>query len=91
MQPDVIEAAESIGMTDEQLPQFRANITEFTQAQLTAYVRLSRSNTMRDAARKMRGKTRTLMRNMDEQMGELLDAEQYLRYETYRDLLSAKF
>ncbi len=90
MQPDVLAAAENIGMTDEQLPQFRAYITEFTQGQLTAYVRLSRSNTMRDAARKMRGKTRTLVRRMDEQMAEMLDAEQYLRYEIYRDLLSSK-
>jgi hypothetical protein len=89
MQPDVVAAAENIGMTEAQLPQFRAYITEFTQGQLTAYVRLSRSNTMRDAARKMRGKTRTLMRRMDEQMVELLDAEQYLRYEIYRDLLSS--
>ncbi len=90
MQPDVIEAAADIGMTDEQLPQFRAYITEFTQKQLTAYVRLSRSNTMRDAARKMRGKTRTLLRKMDEQMGGMLDEEQYLRYEIYRDLLSSR-
>ena len=90
MQPDVLAAAENIGMADEQLPEFRAYITEFTVGQLTAYVRLSRSNTMRDAARKMRGKTRKLMRRMDEQMVEMLDAEQYLRYESYRDLLSSK-
>ena len=57
MDPDVLKAAESIGMTDEQMSRFRIYITEFTQDRLQAYVRLSRSNTLRDANRKVRGKT----------------------------------
>jgi hypothetical protein len=90
MDPEVLKAAEGIGMVDDQLPQFRVYITEFTQDRLQAYVRLSRSNTLRDANRKIRSKTRTLFKRMDEQMGELLDVEQYARYEIYRDLLNSK-
>ena len=90
MDPDVLKAAESIGMTDEQMPQFRVYITEFTQDRLQAYVRLSRSNTLRDANRKIRGKTSSLLKRMDEQMSGLLDVEQYGRYEIYRDLLKSK-
>lgn len=91
MQPDVVKAAVDIGMTDEQLAQFRNHVAEFMDGRMKAFNRLMRGNNVTNMDRKMKSRTKRLKRRMDEQMSELLTEEQYPKYEVYRDLLMSKF
>ena len=91
MQPDVVRAAVDIGMTDEQLAQFRSHVAEFMDGRMKAFNNLTRRNNVTNIDRKMKSRTKKLRRRMDEQMGELLTEEQYPKYEVYRDLLMSKF
>ena len=91
MQPDVVRAAVEIGMTDEQLAQFRSHVAEFMDGRMKAFNNLTRRNNVTNIDRKMKSRTKKLRRRMDEQMGELLTEEQYPKYEVYRDLLMSKF
>ena len=91
MQPDVVKAAVDIGMTDEQLAQFRSHVAEFMDGRMKAFNNLMRRNNVTNMDRKMKSRTNRLKRRMDEQMGELLTEEQYPKYEVYRDLLMSKF
>lgn len=91
MQPDVVRAAVDIGMTEEQLAQFRSHVAEFMDGRMKAFNNLMRRNNVTNMDRKMKSRTNKLKRRMDEQMGELLTEEQYPKYEVYRDLLMSKF
>ncbi len=91
MEPDVLKAAIDIGMNDEQLPQFRASITEFMDGRTKALNRLLRGHNVTNMDRKMKSRTNSLKRAMNKQMSEFLTEEQYSQYETYRDLLMSKF
>ena len=91
MQPDVVKAAVDIGMTEEQLAQFRSHVAEFMDGRMKAFNNLMRRNNVTNMDRKMKSRTKKLKRRMDEQMGELLTEEQYPKYEVYRDLLMSKF
>ena len=91
MQPDVVRAAVEIGMTDEQLAQFRSHVAEFMDGRMKAFNNLTRRNNVTNIDRKMKSRTKKLRRRMDEQMSELLTEEQYPKYEVYRDLLMSKF
>ena len=91
MQPDVVRAAVDIGMTDEQLAQFRSHVAEFMDGRMKAFNNLMRRNNVTNMDRKMKSRTKKLKRRMDEQMGELLTEDQYPKYEAYRDLLMSKF
>ena len=91
MQPDVVRAAVDIGMTDEQLAQFRSHVAEFMDGRMKAFNNLMRRNNVTNMDRKMKSRTKKLKRRMDEQMSELLTEEQYPKYEVYRDLLMSKF
>ena len=91
MQPDVVKAAVDIGMTEEQLAQFRSHVAEFMDGRMKAFNNLMRRNNVTNMDRKMKSRTKRLKRRMDEQMGELLTEEQYPKYEVYRDLLMSKF
>ena len=91
MQPDVVRAAVDIGMTDEQLAQFRSHVAEFMDGRMKAFNNLTRRNNVTNMDRKMKSRTKKLRRRMDEQMSELLSEEQYPKYEVYRDLLMSKF
>ena len=91
MQPDVGRAAVDIGMTDEQLAQFRSHVAEFMDGRMKAFNNLMRRNNVTNMDRKMKSRTKKLKRRMDEQMSELHTEEQYPRYEIYRDLLMSKF
>ncbi|MCY3793249.1 MAG: hypothetical protein F4X81_11960 [Gammaproteobacteria bacterium] len=91
MQPDVVRAAVDIGMTDEQLAQFRSHVAEFMDGRMKAFNNLMRRNNVTNMDRKMKSRTNKLKRRMDEQMSELLTEEQYPKYEVYRDLLMSKF
>ena len=91
MQPDVVRAAVDIGMTDEQLAQFRSHVAEFMDGRMKAFNNLTRRNNVTNIDRKMKSRTKKLRRRMDEQMGQLLTEEQYPKYEVYRDLLMSKF
>lgn len=91
MQPDVVKAAVDIGMTEEQLAQFRSHVAEFMDGRMKAFNNLMRRNNVTNMERKMKSRTNRLKRRMDEQMGELLTEEQYPKYEVYRDLLMSKF
>ena len=91
MQPDVVKAAVDIGMSEEQLAQFRSHVAEFMDGRMKAFNNLMRRNNVTNMDRKMKSRTNRLKRRMDEQMGELLTEEQYPKYEVYRDLLMSKF
>ena len=91
MQPDVVKAAVDIGMTEEQLAQFRSHVTEFMDGRMKALNNLMRRNNVTNMDRKMKSRTKKLKRRMDGQMSELLTEEQYPKYEVYRDLLMSKF
>ena len=91
MQPDVVKAAVDIGMSEEQLAQFRSHVAEFMDGRMKAFNNLMRRNNVTNMDRKMKSRTKRLKRRMDEQMGELLTEEQYPKYEVYRDLLMSKF
>ena len=91
MQPDVVRAAVDIGMTEEQLAQFRSHVAEFMDGRMKAFNNLMRRNNVTNMDRKMKSRTKKLKRRMDEQMSELLTEEQYPKYEVYRDLLMSKF
>ena len=87
MQPEVVRAAVDIGMSDEQLVQFRANVSEFIEGRIKAFNDLMRRHNVTNIDRKMKSKTNKLRRRMDEQMKELLTEDQYPKYEVYRDVL----
>ena len=91
MHPDVVRAAVDIGMTDEQLAQFRSHVAEFMDGRMKAFNNLMRRNNVTNMDRKMKSRTKKLKRRMDEQMSELLTEAQYPKYEVYRDLLMSKF
>ena len=91
MQPDVVRAAVDIGMTEEQLARFRTYVAEFMDGRMKAFNNLMRRHNQTNMDRKMKSRTNRLRRRMDEQMSELLNEEQYPKYEAYRDLLMSKF
>ena len=91
MQPDVVKAAVDIGMTEEQLAEFRTHVAEFMDGRMKAFNNLMRRNNVTNMDRKMKSRTKRLRRQMDEKMSEVLTEEQYPKYEVYRDLLMSKF
>ena len=87
LQPDVVKASVEIGMDEEQAALFRASVGRFLDGRMKALNRLLRGNNVTDLERKLKRKTRTLTKQMDEEMAEFLTDEQFPKYEVYRDTL----
>ncbi len=88
--PDVLRAAAQINLTDAQLKGFRSHVAEFLQGYGSDVARLMRANNQTNLPRKIAGKRRARVSNMDERMGDLLTAEQLPAYQSYRDTLLQK-
>ena len=87
--PDVLNAAAAIQMTPEQQAKFRAAVGAFVDGLMKYTVSLIKQQKP-DIPRKLKRKTRKLTKAMNQSMSEILDEEQYPRYEACRDLLLDK-
>ena len=88
-EPDVVQAAMEIGMTDEQAPLFGQALTEFVENLNLAVRKLA----LRDApnlSRDVRRKRNMHAKKMDAEMAKILSAEQMPKYHIYRDLLISR-
>jgi len=90
LQPEVLKAAVSIELTDEQLPLFRAAITNLVNNQLTATNKLLRRNNIVDLDQKLKTATNRQFRKMDRDMGKFLSEAQHPQYLIYRKALRAQ-
>lgn len=88
LQPEVLRAAVGIGMTKEQMPDFRIAVTDLVSNRAKAINKVMGRNNVTGLKRKIRVASSRQFRKMDKSMTALLTAEQYPKYEIYRDLLS---
>ncbi|MDP6377024.1 MAG: hypothetical protein QF921_16870 [Pseudomonadales bacterium] len=91
LQPDVLKASVEIGMSEEQLQQFRAVVSRFLDGRMKAINKLMRGHNVTNMDRKLKSKTNSLKKKMDKEMAEFLTEEQLPKYGVYRDLLVSKF
>lgn len=89
-QAEVVKASILIGMTEEQIPQFKETVSHYLSAVNSAVIRVRRGNDQSDIARKIKRKTSKLRKAMDKEMAEFLTATQMPKYIVYRDLLLAR-
>ncbi|MEM7000855.1 MAG: hypothetical protein AAF529_08715 [Pseudomonadota bacterium] len=89
MQPEVLKAAIAIGLNEEQKPKFQAALGDFVNARLQAIGKLMRKRNQTGLPRKIKSKTRSLLKQMDADMAAFLTPEQMPAYENYRDTLKA--
>ncbi len=90
LQPEVLKAALAINLTEVQKPQFQAAVTEFFNGRMEAFNLLSRRHNQTGIPRKMKSRTKKLLKNMDESVASFLTPEQMPAYEHYRDTLKSK-
>lgn len=83
---EVVGAAMDIGLSEEQLPSFRANVREFLEDYRDEVQRLIRRGEMNLESQIKRARN-NYARQMDKQMAELLSEDQMTRYEDYRAAL----
>jgi hypothetical protein len=88
LQPEVLRAAVGIGMTKEQMPDFRVAVTDLVTNRTRAINKVMGRNNVTGLKRKIRVASSRQFRKMDKSMTALLTDEQYPKYEIYRDLLS---
>lgn len=86
LQEEVLRSAMAIGLTDEQKPQFGSAISDFANGRTKAINKLLRRGGT-DIPRKIRSKTKGLLKKMDKQMQSFLTDEQWPKYEQYRAVL----
>ena len=89
MKPEVLEAAAAIQLSEEQTPQFRAAVGNFVDERMKAINKLMRRNNQTGLERKIKSRTNSLLKDMDEDMAAFLTEEQMPAYENYRDKLKA--
>ena len=89
MKPEVLAAAAKIGMNEEQQGQFREAVGEFVDARMKAIGKLMRRNNQTNLPRKIRGRTNSLLKQLDKDVAEFLTDEQMPAYQEYRDTLKA--
>ena len=89
LQPEVLEAAVAINLTEEQQPLFREAVGRFVDGRTKAFNSLMRRNNQTNLPRKLKGRTNSLLKKMDKEMAEFLTEEQMPAYEVYRDKLKA--
>ena len=87
MQPEVLQAAVAMNLTDEQKPKFQGALSNLVNERTKAFNNYLRRNNQTGIARKMRSKTTALVKKMDAEVGEFLTEEQVPAYNNYRDLL----
>ena len=88
--PDVLKAAVDIQMSQEQWQEFRAAITRMLQGYSADVQRLLNGRARQNLPRRIAAKRRQRVATMDEEMTEILEAEQLPLYEVYRDTLLQK-
>lgn len=88
LQPEVLKAAVNIGMTQEQMPGFRAAVTDLVNNRAKAINKVMKRNNVSNLKRKINVASNRQFRKMDRSMAALLTDEQYPKYMIYRDLLS---
>ena len=76
LQPDTLKAAIAIGLSQEQLPQFRGALTDLINNQIAATNKLLRRNNVEDLERKIKTATNRQFNKMDKSMGGFLTDEQ---------------
>ena len=89
LEEDVIAAAMTIGMSDDQRVQFRESVTVFLESFRDEVERLVRRG-VPNLENAVKRKRNALVRDMDERMAGFLNQDQMPPYETYRDLLLSK-
>lgn len=89
MQPEVLQAALAIELTDEQKPQFGEALTNFQNARIEAINKLMRRNNQTDLPRKIKSRTNSLLKKMDKDMAVFLTEEQMPAYQDYRKKLKS--
>ena len=89
MVPEVLAAAQDIGMTDEQKPLFRAAVGKFVEDRMKALQNLMRKNNQTNIDRKFRSRTNSLLKKLDKDVAEFLTEEQMGAYKVYRERLKA--
>ncbi len=90
LQPEVLKAAGAMQLTDEQLPQFRAAITNFEDNLVVATNRVLRQNNVVDLERKLKSLTNRQFKKLDKQVGTFLAESQQPQYLVYRDKLKTE-
>ncbi len=88
--PEVLKAALAIDMTDEQKPKFGDGVTGFFNCYMAALKKVMAGRDNVDLERKMKSKTNSCVRKMDEAMSVFLTEEQLPKYAIYRDTLTDK-
>ncbi len=89
MKPEVLEAAVAIQLTEEQQPLFRSAVGTFVDERMKAINKLMRRNNQTGVPRKIKSRTNSLLKKMDEEMAGFLTEEQMPAYENYREKLKA--
>ena len=87
LHPDVLRAALTINLTDEQKPVFQQAITVFAQKRINALGKLMRGNDQSGIPRKWRTRTKKYLKEMDKTLKPVLSEEQWPAYLTYRTTL----
>jgi len=90
LQPEVLKAAGAMQLTQEQLPQFHAAITNFEDNLVVATNRLLRQNNVADLERKLKSVTNRQFKKLDKQVGTFLSEAQQPQYLVYRDKLKSR-
>jgi hypothetical protein len=90
LQPEVLKAAGALQLTEEQLPQFRAAITDLEDNLVAATNKLLRQNNIADLERKLKSTTNRQFKKLDRQVGTFLTETQQPLYLVYRDKLKSQ-
>ena len=88
--PDVLRAAMSIGLANEQQPIFRSAVGSFLQNFFSDVHKLMKAHNQSGLKRKISSKRRARVDAMNEQINGILTDEQQPAYEKYRELLLQK-
>lgn len=90
LQPEVLKAAGALQLTEEQLPQFHAAITDLQDNLVSATNRVLRQNNVVDLERKLQTITNRQFNKLDNQVGTFLAESQQSQYLVYRDKLKSQ-
>ena len=86
----LVSAAVDIGLSKDQQEKFQIHLGEYLEKLGSSTRKLIRRNNETDVTKKIIRKRKQLTRTLDKKMAEILNEDQYPRYEKYRTLLLAK-
>lgn len=89
MQPQVLQAAAAMNMTEEQQAQFRTIVGEFATARVASIRKIVRRGDA-DQQRKIRSKTRGLLKKMEKQLSAVLTEEQQPAFDNYMQIFRSR-